>query len=82
MEKLGGTIIGSCSQTPDKINSTWREEGGAGPFAGVVEDAVSLPFYHDEDCSLAKELGVAIEMDPAGNTAFAGGPAKSEARPT
>lgn len=68
---MGGMVLGACTQTPDKIVKAWKEPG-----KGPVTDLVAVPYYHDADASLAKELGVEIEMDPEANTAFAGSPAK------
>jgi len=69
---MGGTIIFTCTQTPDKIgNGAWKIP------RGIVTDLVTIPYYHDPDASLCKELGVVIERNPSRNTAFAGSPAKN-----
>lgn len=73
---MGGTIILTCTQTPDKIgNGAWKVP------RGIVTDLVTIPYYHDPDASLCKELGVVIEKNPSRATAFAGSPARNKLYP-
>lgn len=75
---MGGTVIGACTQTPDKIAKGWQDPNK--PTASVAE-VVKTPYHHDQDGSLSKAIGVTIETDPEGNTAFAGSPAKKAEYP-
>ena len=75
IQKMNGTIIGSCAQTPHKIG-----EGGAWSNE-KTGDVVTIQYYHDNDASFGKKLNVIIEDDPEKSTKFAGTPGKKSEYP-